>query len=247
MQLSSIIKKVVMALTGWLLIGFLVAHLMGNFLLLQGSERYDAYSAFLEHNPLLLPAEVALVLIFVVHVYLAVQLSWENMKARPTEYALRQTGGQSVWASRNMLITGLITVIFVVVHIWQFKYGTRPEHSLWQLVVSSFQNPTVVVFYLLCLALIGLHLSHGIGSTFQSLGLRSHSGRPRLLGASPALAFLLAAGFASLPLWVFLTSKRSDVQTFSSPKIDQVVPASVPKPRPQSTSNQSSTSSLPGE
>lgn len=215
MKFSSILKKVAMALTGLGLVGFLVTHLAGNFLLFQGPDKFNAYSRFLEENPFLIPAEIGLLALFFSHIYSAVLLTFENNAARPQRYFQRQTAGQSTLASRTMWLTGLGIGIFVVVHVWQFKFGNRPktlmgsEGSLWQLVIDEFQKPGVVVFYVLCMTLLGLHLSHAIGSAFQSLGLRNHSGHPRLKGVGPAIGWGLAIGFAVLPLWAYIIKPKA--------------------------------------
>jgi succinate dehydrogenase / fumarate reductase, cytochrome b subunit len=205
MKVSSIFKKVLMAITGIGLIGFLVTHLLGNLSLFRGPQTFNAYAQMLEDQKILLPiAEIGLLGIFLMHVYLALTLTRENAAARPVNYEVRQTAGQSSFSSRTMWYTGIVIFIFIVVHIWGMKFGVRPNESLWELVVTKFSDPGIAGFYIVCMAVLGFHLGHGIGSVFQSLGLRDRSGRPTLRGLAPILGWALALGFAALPIWVLV-------------------------------------------
>ena len=219
---SSILKKVVMALTGLALVGFLVTHLAGNLQLYMGAAKFNGYARFLEENPLvIIPAELGLLVIFVVHIFLAFKLTFENTAARPHAYAERRTAGESSLSSRSMIWTGLVILVFVVIHVWQFKYGTRPvtileaDGSLWDLAANTFRSPTWVAFYVICMLAMGAHLAHGIGSMFQSLGLRDASGRPRFGGLSALIGWGLALGFAALPLWVYLAKPQASPPSLS--------------------------------
>ena len=208
MKLNSILKKVLMALTGLGLVGFLVGHLAGNLFIYRGEAKFNGYALFLEENEALPLAEGGLIVLFLVHLYLAFRLTVENNSARPRNYEVRQTAGQSSLASRTMILSGLVILGFIILHIYQFKYGTRPDGSLWQLVVNTFQQPWVVCIYVASMLMLGTHLSHGIGSAFQSLGLRNESGRPTLKGLAPVIGWILAAGFAALPLYAFVAKPK---------------------------------------
>jgi succinate dehydrogenase / fumarate reductase, cytochrome b subunit len=124
-----------------------------------------------------------------------------------------------------MMITGVITLIFIVLHVYMFKFGHKEgeagEIRLFELVVKEFQNPLVVGWYVVAMITLGLHLSHGIASAFQSLGLRDSSGHPKLKGIGPALAWILAIGFASMPVWAFVFKPQSK----SKPAIEIKLPA----------------------
>jgi len=193
-----------MAVTGILLYGFLVSHLSGNLLLLlgDGGSAFDAYAEFLARHPLLIPAEIGLLLLFLVHIYLAITVSLDNHRARPEPYQLTASLGGRTWASRTMIWSGLAIVTFLVVHIATFKYGDRGDGTLYDLVVGSFQSELYAGGYLVALTILGFHLWHAFHSAFQTLGL---SARPFLRRVSMGLSVLLAGGFAAIPAIVYLT------------------------------------------
>ena len=200
---SSIAKKVGMALTGLLLYGFLVGHMSGNLLLLRddGGEAFNAYSAFLTSHPLLLPVESGLVAIFILHVVLAIAVSKENRRARPERYARTKAVGGRTWASRSMIWTGLVILVFVVIHLKTFKYGELGDGTLYDLVIATFQDSLYVSWYVAAMLLLGFHLWHALQSAFQTLGL---SARQNLRRMSIVVCFLIAGGFGFIPLWVYL-------------------------------------------
>jgi succinate dehydrogenase / fumarate reductase cytochrome b subunit len=200
---SSIGRKVLMALTGLVWYGFLLGHLLGNFSLLagDGGVAFDAYAGLLESLPqLVIPTEVILILALGLHVYCAVSLSREAAAARPVGYRqLRTVGGRS-FASRSMILSGLVIVVFLVVHLITFKYGDRLDGSLFRLVEATFQQSLWVGFYVVAMGALGLHLAHALRSAFQTLGL---SARPALRLLSIALCILIGGGFALIPALMF--------------------------------------------
>lgn len=210
MTLTSILKKVGMAVTGLALFGFLIAHLTGNFLLMKGPQAFNDYSAFL-HNTgvLLLLAEAGLVVFFLVHVVSGLRVTLENKKARTAQYAVKKTAGEATVFSRTMSVGGLIILIFVPVHVWMFKFGdASAAGGLWGLVMQEFSKPMTVAWYVVAMLAIGMHLSHGIGSAFQTLGILKPTWRPKLKFAGLAVGWAIALGFASLPLWAFMQSQK---------------------------------------
>jgi len=211
--LSSIGKKYLMAVTGLVWAGFVLSHMAGNMLILVSSNLYNAYGhAIVSNKPLLFVAETVLVLAVVIHVATAIMLTLENKRARPQAYAMSPNGTKgSSLASRTMAGQGSLILAFIVLHISTFKYGTYYEttvngvvmRDLHRLVVEVFHQPGYLAWYLLCLLLLGFHLSHGVGSIFQSLGLRSDKIANRLKKVSLAYGFIVAAGFLSQPIYVF--------------------------------------------
>ena len=199
---SSVAKKLGMAVTGLLLYGFLLGHLSGNFLLLKqdGGVAFNAYSDFLINHPLLLPVEIGLVIVFVLHVYLAIAVSRENRKARPIGYHVSAAVGGRSWASRTMIWSGLLILVFLVLHLINFKYGDRGTGTLYDLVEETFHKPFYVIGYLLALTVLGFHLWHAFQSAFQTLGLHTRSYIRR---ASILLCLLISGGFAVIPVWFF--------------------------------------------
>lgn len=211
---SSVGTKVLLALSGLALVAYLILHLAGNLLVYLGPEALNGWGHRLVSNPLVVPAEVGLLLIFVVHVWKAVRTWWHNRRARPTPYAVkrwaRHTSRKNL-GSTTMIWTGVCVLVFVVIHVAGFKYGVfyePPEFSpgvrdLHELVVGTFRNPWWAGFYVAAMILVGLHLRHGISSACQSLGLDGPRFTPAMLRAGIVLAVVIAAGFASIPLWAY--------------------------------------------
>lgn len=209
---SSVIKKQIMGLTGLLLCGFLVGHLTGNLLIFLGPEYFNPYAHALVTNPFIYLAEAGLGALFLAHIGMAARLVIENNKARPVKYYVRQPSGRgSTLASSTMPYTGFLTLVFLVLHILQFKFGTYyvTEHNgvemrdLYRLVVEFYQSPVAVLWYVLCMISLGIHVKHGFWSAFQSLGLNHPHYMPVLQKLAWAFAIVVASGFASLPLYCF--------------------------------------------
>lgn len=203
MKLTSILTKVVMALTGLVWAGFVVTHLAGNLFLLRGPEAFNRYSATLhETGPLLLIAEAGLLLFLVMHVGGAIRTTLRNRQARPVGYETKATFGQASLASRSMVVGGVVLFIFLIIHIRTFKFAPSDgPNGLWGVVVETFQNPIWVAWYILAMAFLGLHLSHGFGSAFQTLGVFKPSWRAGLKRFGLLVGWAIAAGFMALPLW----------------------------------------------
>ena len=209
---TSVGTKILIALTGLALVGFLVFHLAGNLLVFWGPDSYNEHAHALISNPLIVPAELGLVAIFLLHVFKALTNFGRNRGARPRQYALQvQAGGASrkSLGSTTMIVSGLVTLAFVILHLATFKYGpyypgSLPgERDLYRLMVDVFHAPGYVVFYLACMVIVGLHLRHGISSAFQSLGLMPESWTGRILRAGMVLALLVAGGFLIIPVWIY--------------------------------------------
>lgn len=196
-----------MAATGILLVGFLIMHLLGNLNLYRGAngEKFVAYAEGLHSfGALLYVAEVGLVLLFGTHIWVAVRLTQTNVAARPIPYAVKHTFGESSVASRSMFVTGSIVLGFIVLHLINFRFarGIAPPHAhdLRDLVFSVMSQPVFAVAYLVGSVAVGIHVSHGFKSLFQSLGVHHTKLNLLFYRAALALAVLIAAGFASFPL-----------------------------------------------
>jgi succinate dehydrogenase / fumarate reductase cytochrome b subunit len=206
---STVGKKVIMGLTGLIMIGFLLAHVAANLLSFQGPLKINAYSAFLHSTgELLWVARGVLLASLVLHVMAAVQLTLLDRAARPVEYARRKAQASTV-ASTTLRWGGLLLFGFIIYHLLHFTIGSvHPsfvEGDPYQNLVTGFQgHPAVVAFYLAAMAALGLHLHHGGSAMFQSLGLSHPSydrGRQRVMRL---VAVLVAAGFAAVPVGVAL-------------------------------------------
>lgn len=213
---STIGRKHLVGLTGLGLSLFVFTHVLGNFLIFVGPEAYNMYSHKLITNPLIYVAEVGLLGLFLVHLGLAMKLSMENRQARSQGYAMSASGEKATCLiTKTMWHQGLLIFVFVVLHLWTFKFGTTYEveyngvvvRDLFRLVIEVFQSPVYVVGYVVLMVVLGLHLSHGVSSAFQSLGFH----HPRYVRCVKQLGWAFAAfvslGFIAQPLYVFLIYK----------------------------------------
>lgn len=213
---SSVAEKLLIALTGLALFLYLVVHLAGNTLLFFGPQRFNGYAHLLISNPLIVPLEIGLAAIFVLHVWKTAVMWWRNRKARPVAYYQKRWAGppsRKSLGSTTMIYTGLLTAVFVVLHVKAFKYGDAAEiagqRDLYGLVTGFFHHPLNVAFYEVCLVLLGFHLWHGFASAFESLGGDEPRYTPRVVLTGKVLAVVIAGGFVIIPLWVFFSGGRS--------------------------------------
>lgn len=206
MAAASIVKKSAMAVTGLAWFGFLIGHLLGNLYLFSGAEAFNAYADFLHSTgKLLYVAEAGLVLFLGIHVYYAIRVTLENRKARSQGYQVNSTNGAATWGSRTMAIAGIVLLAFIITHVKMFKYGDHSQQDgLWGLVIRTFQDPVMVTWYGLGMLALGLHLSHGLGSAFQSLGILRPDWRPKAHTAGKVFGWLIAAGFVAMPIYAFV-------------------------------------------
>jgi succinate dehydrogenase / fumarate reductase, cytochrome b subunit len=174
-----------MAITGLGLYLFVIIHMLGNLQIFLGKTRINEYAHTLKATPpVLWGARIGLLVIFILHVTAALQLAYANRKARPVNYAVGKPVA-STFAQRTIVISGLILLAFIFFHLAHFTLGwVDPQYLQFQdpikgypdvrrMMIEGFSNPLISVFYLVSMGLLMLHLSHGVSSTFQSLGLRS--------------------------------------------------------------------------
>lgn len=207
---SSVGKKQIMALTGLGLIGFLLGHLAGNMLLFVGADAFNFYGHKLTSNPLIYVAEAGLLAMFLTHIGLAFKLVLENNAARPQKYYMKsKTGRGSTFASSTMPYTGLIILVFVISHLMHFKYGAYyttivdgvEMRDLYRVVIEYFRNPIWVGWYVFAMLALGLHLSHGFQSTFQSLGINHPKYTPIIKKIGCGLCAIISIGFSVLAVY----------------------------------------------
>ncbi len=208
---SSIGRKIIVALTGLALVLFLAGHLLGNLLIFAGEEAFNEYAHFLHtflHGMGVWIARIGLLVCFVVHIWFTVLLTKENKAARP-KYAHDATV-QAPKSSRIMIWSGLTILAFVIFHILHFtvrtdsELATIGEESPWRMVIEGFQNPLVVIFYVIAMTLLCSHLSHGVASIFQTLGLRSKKTAGSIKALAKIYAVVIYLGFISIPLAILL-------------------------------------------
>jgi succinate dehydrogenase / fumarate reductase cytochrome b subunit len=220
---SSLGKKYLMAGSGAVLFLFVLGHLVGNLQIFLGPEAINRYGHFLQTNvELLWPVRIALLLIIGIHIWSATQLTLENRAARPIAYEQWQPT-TATYASRTMMMSGLIVGAFIIYHLLHFTvmvkavnltgkdfdakpefYDTQGQHDIYKMMVTGFKNPIVSVFYLIGVGLLCLHLSHGVSAMFQSLGWKKRSYGQSLDCGSKWLAGLIFLGYASIPLAILL-------------------------------------------
>ncbi|MFA6028708.1 MAG: succinate dehydrogenase cytochrome b subunit [Elusimicrobiota bacterium] len=202
---TSIGKKQLIALTGLMLCGFLGGHLAGNFLLYKGMEAFNHYAEFLSENMALPIVELGLLGIFALHIGLACWATWENWAARPERYAVRENAGGRTLGSATMIYTGLLLLTFLLVHVTSFRLLENEDpNGVFGMVIACFQRGGFVLFYLAALAVLGVHLSHGVQSAFQTLGADHPNLTPAVKNGGLLFAVAVAAAFGMMPVWAHL-------------------------------------------
>lgn len=194
-----------MSITGLFLILFLCVHLTVNLLLLVSPEAFNAGCEFMA-LPVIKVIEPILALGFIIHIIWASVLTLQNQKARPTKYALRNQSQNCTWASRNMYILGALVLAFLALHIctiwYNFKFCDITDH--YELVSSRLEQPVYGIIYIIAAILLGLHLSHGFWSAFQTIGFSNQIWRKRLEYVAYFFAFVFGIGFSIIPLYFMI-------------------------------------------
>lgn len=210
-------RKILMALTGLSMVLFAAAHMAGNSLLYFGYDTFNAYAAGLQGLfPVIWPLRLVLLAVFLVHVFLGIQITLENRAAQPVAYAVKQTVC-STFESRNMIWTGLLVGGFVVFHLLHYTMHVihhnlssavfkdaagRPD--VYRMVVLNFARPDISLVYVLAMAALFLHLTHGVQSLFQTLGLNSEKTFPLVKKGGYLTALAIFAGFVLVPVVIYL-------------------------------------------
>jgi succinate dehydrogenase / fumarate reductase cytochrome b subunit len=207
--LSSISKKLFLALTGLALCAFVTLHLLGNLTLFAPAQTgiYNKYGDMLRSNPLLIPAEVGLAATFLIHLGLAIWITLENRKARIFGNAEVQAAGERTLASCTMIYTGCVILLFLILHLFAFRLPHHPPDAagradLHRVVFEYLQQPAAAFWYLFAVSLLGLHLRHALQSALRTLGIFSAGRWTYVDGISIVFGILIAAGYASIPLWI---------------------------------------------
>src|ERR1700751_1338163 len=212
---SSIGKKTVVGVTGLIWVLYVLGHLAGNLQIFLGQNRINAYAEFL-HNlgPVLWAVRIVLIVALVMHVVATLQLAQENRVAKSTKYAVA-TYQRSTLASRTMLVTGLFVLCFVVYHILHFTLQvTHPQyrnlhdslgrHDVYRMMILCFRKPLISLFYVLGVFFLANHLSHGIASVLQTLGVDNRKLTESISKGGTILSWLVFAGFAVIPVVILV-------------------------------------------
>ena len=217
---SALGKKAVMALTGIILWGFVLAHMAGNLKYFLGPQALNHYAEWLRevgepifpHRGLLWVARAGLLLATVLHVHAALALTEINRRARPQDYAAGTKSLRASWAARTMRWSGAALLLFVVYHLMHFTFGNAHQDfhpgDVYHNVVSAFRIGWVTLIYLVAMALLGMHLYHGLWSMFQSLGWNHPRFNSWRRAFAVAFALIVALGFMAVPVVVAVGGVR---------------------------------------
>lgn len=212
---SSLGSKLIMGITGLGFIGWLILHLVGNLAFFGGAESMNKYAALLADNPPVLWGQrVVLLLIVVLHVWRGLALAIGNRAARPQQYAVKKYR-KATFASRTMAVSGGIIFVFILFHLAHFTLGwvnpayltfedSAGRHDVFLMLKTAFSNPGFVALYAVALVCVGLHISHGFWSAFQSLGLTGSRWTPFAVLVGRTLAVVIVLAFLSIPVAAFL-------------------------------------------
>ncbi len=218
---ASVGRKFIMSISGLFLVLFIAVHLTVNLLLIfdDSGELFNVAAHFMDTNPLVKVMEPLLGLGFLVHIIWAFVLEYKNWRARPIKYSAKNPGVSSSWVSRNMLILGILVLIFLVIHIIQFFWvikfnpglmnkvviGGTEMKDTYTLVAGLFKTSAFYdILYVIGGVLLGLHLSHGFWSGFHSLGLSNNNWMSRLQIIGKIYAIAVAVGFSIIPLYFLI-------------------------------------------
>ncbi len=202
---SSLGRKIVMSLSGFFLITFLLVHLGVNLTLFAGADIFNAASHFMATNPLIQVMQYVLAAGFIIHIIMGIRLELKNRASRPIKYAKNNAAANSGWASRNMIYTGVLILLFLVLHLKDFfvkiKFGE--VHDDYQLVTELFKNPIYVLIYVIAFILLGIHLSHGFQSAFTSIGARAPKYLKCVKNLGMAFSYIIALGFSIIAIFFY--------------------------------------------
>src|SRR5579863_2963541 len=205
---TTIGKKAVMAISGVTLAGFVLGHLIGNLQIFLGPDQFNSYARTLRHLPeLIWPVRALLLVSVILHIWSSLQLAVTKSEARPTGYVRYNPAGSS-YASRTMYWSGPIIAAFVIYHLMQFTFGVGGtpynQFDAYGNVISGFRVPAVSIFYIIAMALLCLHLRHGLWSLFQTLGFYHPRHTPRIHRLASLISLFIFFGFISIPIAVML-------------------------------------------
>jgi succinate dehydrogenase / fumarate reductase cytochrome b subunit len=219
---SSVGAKFLVALTGICLTGFVIVHMLGNLQIFEGQAKINNYAKFLKDlGPLLWVARIGLLALLAIHMTLSIRLNQRSSEARPIPYFHEDTI-QASFASRTMLQTGLLVFAFLLFHLAHYTFGwigTAQQdgrtvgyldlhdpaglHDVYSMTILGFRNPVVSILYIVAQILLLLHLSHGVGSVFQTLGANSPRSQPAIRILGWAVALLVGVGNIAIVVGVW--------------------------------------------
>ena len=210
MELSSIVRKFIMALSGLFLIIFLITHLAINSLTLDSSiDLFNEADHFMATNPIIYAMQYVLALGFIIHIGMGIKLTIQNKRARSQEYVYNKMSKNTDLSSRSMIISGGLVIVFLALHLrdyfYQMKFVGLPEGTTdYDLVVNLFTNPYYTAVYVIAFIVLGVHLNHGFKSAFQSMGANHKKYNPLIKIVSTAYSIVIALGFSTIAIFHFI-------------------------------------------
>ena len=210
MELSSIVRKFIMALSGLFLIIFLITHLVINSLTLASSkDLYNEAAHFMATNPIIYAMQYVLALGFIIHIGMGIKLTIQNKRARSQEYVYNKMSKNTDLSSRSMIVSGGLVIVFLALHLrdyfYQMKFVGLPEGTTdYDLVVNLFTNPYYTAVYVIAFIVLGVHLNHGFKSAFQSMGANHKKYNPLIKIVSTSYSIVIALGFSTIAIFHFI-------------------------------------------
>ena len=214
---SKIFQKALAAFSGGFLVLFLIGHLAGNLQLFipgeLGQKQFNAYALFMTTNPAVIALSYVTYTSIILHSILTIYLVVKSKLARPIKYQVSSGNSNSSWASRNMALLGTMLLIFLIIHLRSFwyemhfgdigidKWGNKDLHTV---TVSAFQNIFYTGFYILSMLMLAFHLSHGVGSAFQTLGLNTSKYEKSITFFGKGIAIIIPLIFATIPIVLYV-------------------------------------------
>jgi len=200
----SVGRKQLMALSGLAMSGFLIIHLSGNLLIFAGEEAFNQYAAFLGKQAWLPLARIGLIATLFLHLFLAWTLTAQNRRARALAYSYKNPS-EATLASRTMLLTGALILIYVILHLTHFTFADKSgPQGLYGVIIAKFALPRYSLCYVAAMVVLCMHLTHGIRSLFQTFGISHHKFNLLIKGLCILFAVALCLGFASIPIYIMI-------------------------------------------
>ena len=199
---SSIGKKLMMAATGLCFCSFLILHLAGNLILYSGRDAFNSYAEKLHSlGSIITMAEFGLLFFAIIHILIGATLFYQNLRARPIRYSINKwAGGRSI-GSVTMPYTGLLLLIFVIIHLLNFHFIEKNDTTIFQIVTDTFAKPGYIAMYVAAMIVVAIHASHGFWSAFQTIGANHPKYIPLIRGLSIVFSIALGVGFGFIPIY----------------------------------------------
>ena len=200
---SSVGKKLMMAVTGLAFCGFLAGHLAGNLTIYGGKDAFNSYAEHLHSlGPLITLMEWGLLIFAVIHICTGLTLFYQNFQARPGRYVVKKRAGGRTIGSATMPYTGVVLLVFVILHLINFHFVDKTDVTIYQIVSQTFESPIYVIIYILAVIVAAIHVSHGFWSAFQTIGANHPKYMPLIMLLSVVFSLAVGFGFGLLPIYI---------------------------------------------